>query len=556
MNRVIIGTAAGKPVGFDIQILLATRLLLQAGSGGGKSWALRLLMEKIFGRVQVIVIDPEGEFSTLREKFPYVLVGKGGETPADPRSAGMLAHRLLELQASAVCDLYELKSGQRHAFVRVFLDSLLEAPKELRTPVIVVVDEAHMFCPEKGESEAYGSMVDLCTRGRKRGLCPLFATQRLSALAKDASSQLQNRLIGPTFEDIDRKRCAEILGVPKGSDERAFMRELQLLPPGNFFALGRAISTERILVKIGEIQTTHPKAFTKHTTPPPPAPEKIKALLPKLADLPKEAEEKSRTEAELRIEIRTLKAELTKAKSHAPAGFDQKTVDRAVASAVRPYVDRMNLVRKNFEMAQRALTACAGSLELPAGTPKPAPAGEGGRVLKYANPDPPAPHVVSHVVPSSAESNGALPLGERAILTACAQFGELDRDQLTTLAGYKRSSRDAYIGRLIGKGYVADAGRGRVRVTDEGIAALGSNFEPLPTGNELLEWWRRRLPDGELKLLNAVVDHGGLEVARDSLDSAGFKRSSRDAYLGRLYSRRLVEFPRAGYVAAAKSLFD
>lgn len=66
----------------DIDVLLRTRLLVQADSGGGKSWLLRRIAEQLFGKVQVIIIDPEGEFATLREKYGYVLVGKGGETPA------------------------------------------------------------------------------------------------------------------------------------------------------------------------------------------------------------------------------------------------------------------------------------------------------------------------------------------------------------------------------------------------------------------------------------------------------------------------------------------
>src|SRR2546428_7941402 len=95
-------------VTFDLPTLLDTRLLVQANSGGGKSWLLRRLLEQSHGKVQQIVIDLEGEFATLREKYDYVLAGKEGDTPADPRSAGLLAKRLLELQVSAIIDLYDL----------------------------------------------------------------------------------------------------------------------------------------------------------------------------------------------------------------------------------------------------------------------------------------------------------------------------------------------------------------------------------------------------------------------------------------------------------------
>ena len=97
----------------DLAVLMESRLLIQAQSGGGKSRTLRRLLEQTHGKVQQIVIDPEGEFSTLREKYDYVLAaGSGGDALAHPRTAGMLAERLLELQVSAVVDLYEPASDK------------------------------------------------------------------------------------------------------------------------------------------------------------------------------------------------------------------------------------------------------------------------------------------------------------------------------------------------------------------------------------------------------------------------------------------------------------
>src|SRR3954471_2956510 len=95
-------------VSIDLDKLIETRMLIQANSGGGKSWAIRRIIEQVFGHVQIIVIDPEGEFSNLRSKYDFVYVGNGGDAETTPRSAGLLATRLLELKASAIIDLYEL----------------------------------------------------------------------------------------------------------------------------------------------------------------------------------------------------------------------------------------------------------------------------------------------------------------------------------------------------------------------------------------------------------------------------------------------------------------
>ena len=175
MSGILLGHAGKRRVEVDLDLLLRTRLLVQANSGGGKSWLIRRLAEQLFGKIPVLILDPEGEFATLREQYGYVLVGKGGETPADTRSAALVAQRLLELRASAVCDLYEMKPLDRHRWVRLFLEALIDAPKSLWRPTVIMVDEAHTFCPEKGagESEASDAMTSLPTRGRKRRFCAI-----------------------------------------------------------------------------------------------------------------------------------------------------------------------------------------------------------------------------------------------------------------------------------------------------------------------------------------------------------------------------------------------
>ena len=179
----------GSGVGLDLEKFIDTRALIQAGSGGGKSYRIRWLLEQSYGHVQQIILDLEGEFHTLREKFDYVLIGKGGDVDIEVRGAEILARKLLELNVSAIVDLYEFKQHERIRFVKLFLDALINSPKNLWHPCIIVVDEAHQFCPEKGQAESASAVIDLATRGRKRGFCAVLATQRLSKLHKDAAAE-------------------------------------------------------------------------------------------------------------------------------------------------------------------------------------------------------------------------------------------------------------------------------------------------------------------------------------------------------------------------------
>src|ERR1700716_1022254 len=97
----------GGKLELDLPTLVDTRLLIQANSGGGKSWLLRLFAER--GGIQTILLDNVGGFRGWRESVDVLLVGASGELPANPRHAALLARRLLEFKVSAVVDLYELK---------------------------------------------------------------------------------------------------------------------------------------------------------------------------------------------------------------------------------------------------------------------------------------------------------------------------------------------------------------------------------------------------------------------------------------------------------------
>jgi len=66
--------SGGQQAKLDIEELLATRLLVQGNSGSGKSHLLRRLLEQSAQWVQQVIIDPEGDFVTLSDKFGHVVV--------------------------------------------------------------------------------------------------------------------------------------------------------------------------------------------------------------------------------------------------------------------------------------------------------------------------------------------------------------------------------------------------------------------------------------------------------------------------------------------------
>lgn len=343
----------GIRVNIDLDTLIRTRGYVSASSGGGKSHLLRRLIEQICPHVQCIVLDWEGEYSTLRKKFPFVLVGEGGETPAHPHTAAQVALTLLELGASAVCDLYELKGNDRHNFVRNFVGALVNSPKELWHPVVIIIDEAHYLCPENGygESVAKEAIIDLCNLGRKRGFCPILATQRASKVSKNAVEPLQNFLIGLTMPD-DHKRVTDTFKVAPGASKREFEKQLMTLEQGWFFVRGAAISKEQRLIMVGKTETDPPPTGSAAAARRTPTPDAIKKLLPKLEDIPIEAERKAKTESDLRAEVKELKRQLS-----------LKSAPQSNPKRERMLLEQINTLETNLASAKKVAGAYTKAME-------------------------------------------------------------------------------------------------------------------------------------------------------------------------------------------------
>ncbi len=329
---MIIGQIAdGKKLELDLPVLVDTRLLIQANSGGGKSWLLRLIAER--AGIQTIVLDNEGEFASLREAVDVLLVGAGGELPANPRHAALLARRLLEYKVSAVVDLYELKLSDRRRFVKLFIESLIHLPRELWRPTLVIHDEAYIYCPERGsgEAESTEAVISLMSQGRKRGFAGIIATQRLSKLHKDAAAEANNVIIGRTWLDADQVRAGDTLGLSKA--DRLKLRDVG---QGEFYAFGPALGQPGVVhFRSDQVRTTHPRPGQRHLLTAPAPSRAIRGVLGKFADLPQEAEDEIRAFDAARRRIAELDRQIKDLKGASGARqIDQVAVERAAKSAV------------------------------------------------------------------------------------------------------------------------------------------------------------------------------------------------------------------------------
>jgi hypothetical protein len=487
-------------IAIDTQKFVDTRALFQASSGGGKSYLLRKIIESIGPMLQQIILDPEGEFITLREKFDFILAGKEGDIPLSVKYAETLAHKILETGASAILDLSELKVHDRVSFVGRFIGSMMAAPRSLWHPCMTYLDEAHLFCPENDRAESASAVIDLCCRGRKRGFGVGLATQRIQKLHKDATAECQNKLIGLTAQDIDRARAGKELGFNRAED----VRQLRELKPGEFFAFGPAISNEVVKFKVAPVITTHLQAGSRIIVPPP-TPTAIKNILAQLDGIPEEAERELVNREQLQAEVTRLSGELSRAtktgqSSKGDAGAISKACDlvkKQTAQECQTIIKEKDIaikglqeqVRKQEQLILR-INQLSGSGQLQEVRPENDKTALGLEIGHYPPPGlikQPASSSKGERPPSSSITGGAM-----RMLKAAAMFhpNPITKTRMAALSRLSHTSGSfgTYLSTLKRNDLIRGDGK-EFEITPDGLQSAG-DVDPLPTDPmELVELW-------------------------------------------------------------------
>lgn len=541
----------------DLPKLLETRMLIQANSGAGKSYTLRRILEQTAAGVQQLVIDPEGEFSSLREKHDYIVCApRDADAVATPQTAAALARALWESGASAVLDIYELKAHDRIVFVRRFLEALINAPKTIWHPTLVVIDEIQIFAPQVGSAESLGAVIDLASRGRKRGLALVGATQRLSKLHKDVAAELLNKIIMRTGLDVDVARAADELGMPRAGATQ-ILRELE---PGQAFVFGPALSRTVERTVIGSVTTTHPKTGARGMTAPPPASKAVLAKLQRLEGIQRQAEAEVRTVEALTAEVGDLRRKLATASRSAPAAFDAgptMTAIREELDAVTRRRDALQLVINGWQDRARrvAATLLEAVGDVAVGTKAPeklAVAVARNEVRAPVAPPPPGP--VSEGV--SAPQQRILD-----VLAQLEKFGVAapSKAMIAAHAGASPTSGGYFnnLGKLRSMGLIEYTAPGTATLTEAG-QKLANYPAKAPTLQDLHASWLAIVSKPQAAILEVVLDIYPASIAKDDLaDRVGASRTSGGYFnnLGHLRTLGAIDYPQKGVVAATSILF-
>lgn len=548
-------------------------------TGAGKSSAMRVIAEHLLDqKKRVAIVDPKGDWWGLKSSadgksagYPVIMFGdfkesRATDVPINDRSGKHVAELIASGNRPCVIGFRGWMPAQ---LVRFWLDF---APTLFNTnegELYILIDEVQNFAP-KGKifDPDAGKCLHWTNRimseGRGLGLTFFIASQRPQKVHNDtldccetlvamrvahpaARQSIQDWIDGNGDPKVGKEVVATLASLARG--------EAWIWSPENEFGPQR--------IQFPMFQTFDsfaPPQVQKKVSQSSWAEVNLDQVREKLASVI--AEQKANDPKELKAEVARLKHELGKKHHDVTTSqpvkpiVDEKTIERAVVAAVKPYREQLQKISRAIGTGNKFFTGLTAVFE---------------DIAKFAGDGPPLPtfapiptptqiraqplQVRTVSTPSNGHTPSNLPKGEQIILRAIAQYPEgAQRDQLTVLTGYKRSTRDAYIQRLREKEFVVENGSA-VLATVTGISALGSSYEPLPTGEALQEYWLNRLPEGERKIFAALLQTPS-GLSRESLEEAtGYKRSTRDAYIQRLQSRRLVEIVGRGEIRPSENLF-
>ncbi len=182
--------------------------------GSGKSNTAGVIFEELLAaRYPLSIIDTDGEYFGLKEKYEVLVVGEGEnvDIELDAESAAGVAEVSLREGIPVVVDVSGMLSDDRDAFVLAYLARLWAVAGKLRKPYMIGIEECHEFIPQGVRSPLKDTVARIALRGRKRGLGTVIISQRSAKVEKDVLTQAGMMFLHRVVHEADMRVYSEIL---------------------------------------------------------------------------------------------------------------------------------------------------------------------------------------------------------------------------------------------------------------------------------------------------------------------------------------------------------
>jgi uncharacterized protein len=542
----------------DLPLDVVTQTLAMiARKGGGKTYLAQLIAELMLDAgAQIAALDIVGNWFGLRlaadgkrkGKDIVILGGEHGDVPLTPASGAHVARFLVEKRLSAVLDISTFRRGEQKRFAADFADELFHAKKTQRSPMHLFLEEAQLVAPQRvqpDEARMLGAFELIVRLGRNYGIGCSLITQRPQSVNKEVLTQVECLCVLQVNGVPERKALDE--WVQEAGADRKLVNELPGLERGEGYVWSPGWLRTFRRVRFGR-KTTFDASATpevgKESKAAKLAEVDVAALRSSLAEVVEQAEKED--PKALRRRVAELERDLAKASRNIPEIIPSKVERVEVPVLKDAQIARIekvaNQVLHQADVLQHLGDGIRLDLARARGAPPPAAARPAAPIAPARRPiAPAAPRAAAPATAPGEVSVGNS--GLRRMLIALAQRPQgLTNQQLGVRAGVSSRSGtfSTYLGRARSQGWID--GRGTVRITDAGLAALG-HYDPLPEGAELAAYWIGELGGGAARMLRALVDAYPNALTNEQLGAAAqisHVSGTFSTYLGRLRALELV----------------
>lgn len=174
--------------------VLTGRGFITGKSGSGKSNTMSVFAEELLeANYNMLIVDTEGEYWGLKERYDLLHVGKTDECDVqiDSSHAEKLASIALNRNIPTILDVSEFTDlEEASTLIHDVVEEIFQQENELRKPFLLIVEEIQEYLPQSGGKDELANLfLRVAKRGRKRGLGLCGISQRPAAVDKDFITQ-------------------------------------------------------------------------------------------------------------------------------------------------------------------------------------------------------------------------------------------------------------------------------------------------------------------------------------------------------------------------------
>lgn len=202
------------------QTLIGESVAVLGIKGSGKTNTAAVIIEELLPLLPMTIVDIEGEYWGLRERFDVLVVGKSPnvQVSVGVEQAAALARFSVEKSLSLILDVSEFDEDERTDFLLTYFESLWAAAFTARRPYQIVLEEAHEFIPQLQRTPLKKILTRFALRGRKRGVGLIIVSQRSAKIDKDVLTQagvmFLHKVMHPTdikvYQDMIPQKAADV----------------------------------------------------------------------------------------------------------------------------------------------------------------------------------------------------------------------------------------------------------------------------------------------------------------------------------------------------------